>query len=91
MTTQQRLESHERQLAHLTKISAEALESIQALTRTVRAMGEENLKAAEENNRFRTAVRGAVESLAKSAAKNAKAIASLERQFQAYLSSRPPQ
>ena len=89
MTIQQRLESHERQLANLTKISAEALESIQALTSTVRAMGEESVKAAGENNRFHASVHGAIESLAKSAARNAKAIASLEKHFQAYLSSRP--
>ncbi len=51
---------------------------------------------AEENNRFRLLVRGAVESLAtdvrslaKSAAKHDKAIAALEKQFQACLINRP--
>jgi len=53
---------------------------------------------ADENTRFHLAVRGAIEglhedvrSLAKSAAKHDKAIAALEKQFQAYLVSRPPQ
>jgi hypothetical protein len=85
-----RLDRIEDAVERLANESRAAIRDLAEETRAgIAGLREENRKAAEENNRFKLLVRGAIESLAKSAAKHDKAIASLEKQFQAYLVSRP--